>query len=318
MADGADDTEKVKKEIGRLQAEIATQERTRKEANELMSQAKDVLSFDPSDLAAVEVVKEIEDTIKDCAENIEKFAEQITALQAQLPKAKWDVAAHPRAKAMVEEPVESAPPPQFATGEMCEARWTDYQWYKAKVRMVFGPPRNRVYRVRFVDYENEEMQVRQENVRPLVDPRKRKLETIAPPPPPPPKQTASALVISAPATKNPMAQPVQQEVKAATPTDMPIKKRKIGSSARLERGANDWKKFSKGMEKKTGVKKESMFRTSENPNARVGVSGSGPHMTKTAPKTRARNKFDNEPSPPEEEEEDRWEEQERLGRQRDR
>jgi len=89
-------------------------------------------------------------------------------------------------------------------------------------------------------------------------------------------------VISAAANINPAlaSQARKESSKASEGAERPAKaSRKIARNKELEAGKNKWqdfnaKKFGKGS------KKESMFRTPEGVNARVGFTGSGQAMRK--------------------------------------
>jgi survival of motor neuron-related-splicing factor 30 len=233
----------------------------------LLPQIEELIQSDGA--AAIQAMKdEVEGAIAQFDVTIAQLRAELAELEAALPKAseptapKFDPEKHPLLKKPAED-AETAQPIRFNPGDLCEARWTDRQWYKAKVQTVMGSSAAPKYLVRFVDYD-ETMTVDRDAVRPLYSERKRKAESALAPPTAPPAPvatptTSSPHVISGPASLNPEAMAKKKDPEIDT--SVPINRRKIGSKKALERKANAWESFiSKGPGKKI-VNKDSMFRS---------------------------------------------------------
>ncbi|KAF2706247.1 hypothetical protein K504DRAFT_459548 [Pleomassaria siparia CBS 279.74] len=222
---------------------------------------------------------------------LSKVREELAALEAQLPetqKPKFDPEKHPLLKKAVEkaEPVKAV---VFNTGDICEALWTDKQWYKAKIQTILGAASAPKYHVKFIEYDDS-MTVDRDAIRPLINKRKREPET-APSTPTVVPTTSSPHVISAPASINPDAQRVNQASEAGKPIPH---KRTIGSNKALGNRVDSWKNWnSKGVGKKI-AKKDSMFRSGTTVNSRVGFTGSGAGMRETTKRVRHNTKADAE------------------------
>lgn len=194
--------------------------------------------------------------------------EQLAALQAKLPKApepKFDPEKHPLLKKGPDKN-EPAKAVVFNTGDICEALWTDKQWYKAKIQTILGAASAPKYHVKFVEYD-ESMTVDRDAIRPLMNKRKREVEA-APPALTAVSATNSPHVISGPASINPDAQRAKQDAQEKV---IP-QKRTIGSTKALGNRVDNWKNWnSKGVGKKL-AKKDSMFRSGTTVNSRGNPS----------------------------------------------
>ncbi|KAE8371568.1 hypothetical protein BDV26DRAFT_275797 [Aspergillus bertholletiae] len=191
----------------------------------------------------------------------------------------------------VEQTEESAPPASFSINEHVLARWTsgDNSFYPARITSITGSSSNPVYLVSFKSYGTVES-LTAKDLRPISgnDSRKRKADgssgNSASQSPAP--QLPNSSVISAAADINPALanqarnEPSQAGDGPARPAKAP---RKVKANRELEEGKMKWKDFaSKG---KFG-RKESMFRTGDSVNARVGFTGSGQKMRKDPTRTR--------------------------------
>jgi survival-of-motor-neuron-related-splicing factor 30 len=212
--------------------------------------------------------KTAEDTI---AENDSKLAQlraQLAELEATLPKKpepeapKFDPEKHPLLKKATEK-VEPAKPVVFHSGDLCEAQWTDRQWYKVKVQTVLGSASDPKYHVRFLDYKDSTLTVGRDAIRPLLSERKRKSD--APPTPTTAPTVSSGHVISGPASINPQAKAKQN---AGVDGDEHRTRRKIGSNKALDRKKSAWEEFKSKGPGKMVTKKQSMFKTGDGPNSR--------------------------------------------------
>ncbi|RJE24101.1 hypothetical protein PHISCL_03536 [Aspergillus sclerotialis] len=217
------------------------------------------------------------------------------------PKEKWSKENHPAYKAgyrppPVEHtqpptPIEDPTPASFSVNENVLARWTsgDNSFYPARITSITGSSSNPVYFVSFKSYGNVET-LTAKDIKPMSnsDSRKRKadgspgISSSQSPGPHPPHSS----VISAAADINPaLANQARKEPSKATdgPPRPPKMSRKVKANKELEEGKAKWKDFaSKG---KIG-KKDSMFRTGDSVNARVGFTGSGQKMRKDPTRTR--------------------------------
>ncbi|RAL06858.1 uncharacterized protein BO97DRAFT_447292 [Aspergillus homomorphus CBS 101889] len=199
-------------------------------------------------------------------------------------------------KPTVEQPEESSAPSShqssFTVNENVLARWVsgDNSFYPARITSITGSSSNPVYLVSFKSYGTVES-LTLKDIRPLTsnDSRKRKADagsgnssSQSPAP-----QTPHSSVISAAADINPaLANQARQEpTKVSDGSARPSKvARKVKANKELEEGKMKWKDFAnKG---KLGRKKESMFRTGDGLNARVGFTGSGQQMRKDPTRSR--------------------------------
>ncbi|KAB8230641.1 hypothetical protein BDV23DRAFT_157483 [Aspergillus alliaceus] len=190
-----------------------------------------------------------------------------------------------------EESTPSTPPASFSVNEHVLARWVsgDNSFYPARITSITGSSSNPVYLVSFKSYSTVES-LTSKDLRPISgnDSRKRKADgssgNSASQSPAP--QLPNSSVISAAADINPaLANQARKEPsKASDGSARPAKApRKVKANRELEEGKMKWKDFaSKG---KLG-RKESMFRTGDGVNARVGFTGSGQKMRKDPSRSR--------------------------------
>ncbi|KAE8354643.1 hypothetical protein BDV28DRAFT_130562 [Aspergillus coremiiformis] len=194
-------------------------------------------------------------------------------------------------KPTVEQTEESTSSTSFSVNEHVLARWVsgDNSFYPARITSITGSSSNPVYLVSFKSYGTVES-LTAKDLRPISgnDSRKRKADgssgNSASQSPAPQLPTSS--VISAAADINPaLANQARKEPSkvsdgAARPAKAP---RKVKATRELEEGKMKWKDFaSKG---RLG-RKDSMFRTGDGVNARVGFTGSGQKMRKDPTRTR--------------------------------
>ncbi|PYI17187.1 hypothetical protein BO86DRAFT_390677 [Aspergillus japonicus CBS 114.51] len=197
-------------------------------------------------------------------------------------------------KPTAEQPDEPAPSYQssFSVNENVLARWVsgDNSFYPARITSITGSSSNPVYLVSFKSYGTVES-LTSKDIRPISsnDSRKRKADagsgnSSSQSPAPQPSHSS---VISAAADINPaLANQARQEpTKVSEGSARPTKAaRKVKANKELEAGKMKWKDFaSKG---KLGRKKDSMFRTGDGLNARVGFTGSGQQMRKDPTRSR--------------------------------
>ncbi|KAJ9202629.1 hypothetical protein DTO164E3_3069 [Paecilomyces variotii] len=215
------------------------------------------------------------------------------------PKEKWSKENHPAYQAgyrrpAVESPAEEAPstPATFSVNDNVLARWVsgDNSFYPARITSVTGSSSNLVYIVSFKSYGTTET-LTARDIKPISstsDSRKRKADGI-PGTPSPPTVAANSSVISAAADINPaLANQARKEPNKigegpARPAKVP---KKVKANRELEEGKMKWKDFASKAKLGRPGKKESMFRTPEGINARVGFTGSGQQMRKDPGRSR--------------------------------
>jgi survival-of-motor-neuron-related-splicing factor 30 len=237
------------------------------------------LEVDPDNVELNSLKTELE-------EYMDVLKTQIAELKSIVPKPASKSAKHP------EEASAATTPASFSVNDTVLARWVsgDKAFYPAKINSITGSSTNPVYLVTFKSYATVET-LTAKDIRPIsgTDSRKRKADgtpdSSASPSPAPPHPG----VISAAADINPtLATQARHEPKKNS--DGPARPAKMPRTTKaLEEGKNKWKDFAaktKGKGKGAFGKKESMFRTGEGVNARVGFIGSGQTMRKDPTRTR--------------------------------
>ncbi|CDM37086.1 hypothetical protein DTO013E5_9337 [Penicillium roqueforti] len=238
-----------------------------------------------------------------------ELEEYITVLQTQIAELKPAAPAKPAPKGgrfkangsqkPSEHPEESTAAPttsvSFSVNDIVLARWVsgDHGFYPAKINSITGSSDNPVYLVTFKSYATVE-NLTAKDIRPIsgTDSRKRKADGTPGSSAPPSSALSHPGVISAAADINPAlaTQARNEPNKAGDGMARPAKiPRKVKANKELEEGKNKWKDFAaktKGKGKGAFGKKESMFRTGEGVNARVGFTGSGQTMRKDPTRTR--------------------------------
>ncbi|RFU35100.1 hypothetical protein B7463_g1200, partial [Scytalidium lignicola] len=208
-------------------------------------------------------------------------------------KEKWSRENHPAFKKTASAPVPPEEPEtstNFSVNDMVLAKWYsgDKGYYPARITSITGSSTAPVYIVKFKGYDNTET-LRAKDIKPIVNPNKRKADgtpVVTPPPPPPP---TNANVISAAADINPeLAQKSKREPSKVS--DGPVRPaklpKKIKANKELEAGKNKWQDFAAKGKLGKSAKKESMFRTPEGIHGRVGFTGSGKTMSKDPTRSR--------------------------------
>jgi survival-of-motor-neuron-related-splicing factor 30 len=183
----------------------------------------------------------------------------------------------------------------FAVNDNVHARWVsgDNAFYPARITSITGSSSNPVYIVSFKSYGTTET-LNAKDIKPISingDSRKRKADGT---PVTPSAQTlatipANSSVISAAADINPaLANQARREPSKVS--DGPVRPakvpRKVKANRELEAGKSKWQDFSNKSKVGRANKKESMFRTPDGVNARVGFTGSGQAMRKDPSRSR--------------------------------
>lgn len=174
---------------------------------------------------------------------------------------KWSRANHPAFKKALPPPVEEKEevPITYHVNDIVLAKWMsgDKGFYEAKITSVTGSSTNRIYTVKFKQYDTTET-LRSGDLKPNIT--KRKAEEPAPAAPGP------GVVSSAGATMYPGVQKAAEDADEVAKVPKP---KKIKAKKELEAGKAKWQAFSSKSKIAKSNKKESMFRTPE------GIRGRG-------------------------------------------
>ncbi|KAJ5973113.1 uncharacterized protein N7479_003031 [Penicillium vulpinum] len=233
-----------------------------------------------------------------------ELEEYIAALETQIAELKPSAPAEPALKPGQSKPHGQSTEysreksavtttPVFSVNDTVLARWVsgDKAFYPAKINSITGSSTNPVYLVTFKSYATVE-NLTAKDIRPIsgTDSRKRKADGTPGSSAPPSPALPHPNVISAAADINPAlaTQARNEPSKASDGLARPAKvPRKFKPNKELEEGKNKWQDFAaKTKGKGKFGKKESMFRTGEGVNARVGFTGSGQTMRKDPTRTR--------------------------------
>ncbi|KAI6842840.1 hypothetical protein KC332_g3985 [Hortaea werneckii] len=298
--------------LDKLQEELAECEGNIKTCDEM-------LALEPEDESAKETKSMMEDMVKDLQQqiNAEKAKQSSAApppppLAEDAPSPKIDMSKHPKFRKL--SPEAPPPPPDepqqpiiFNVKDTVMAKYSeDKQWYQATIVTRTGSQADPVYTVTFKGYGNTETK-RKYEIRPVhVESKKRKADASPAvsvpqtPAPPMPAPGAGHIISAAPAVDTSLVREKREPSKVSDgPTRMAPEPKKLKGNKALEKGKASWNDWQKSGPKKpaTGAvkKKESMFKTPDNPNARVGFTGSGKAMTKD----QTRSKWNYGPAPDE-------------------
>ncbi|MCJ1393266.1 hypothetical protein MMC18_006138 [Xylographa bjoerkii] len=220
-----------------------------------------------------------------------------TSLSTPPVKEKWSKENHPAFQAGYRRPVapqspvdEPEIPVTFSVNDNVLAKWKsgDRAFYPARITSITGSSSHPVYIVTFKSYANTET-LSVHEIKPIsTDSRKRKADGMQGTPSIPTLPT-NTNVISAAADINPeLANQAKKEPSKvsdgpARPAKIP---RKVKANKELEAGKNKWQDFTTKGKLGKVAKKDSMFRTPDGVNARVGFTGSGQQMRKDPTRSR--------------------------------
>ncbi|KAA8565590.1 hypothetical protein EYC84_009442 [Monilinia fructicola] len=175
-------------------------------------------------------------------------------------KEKWSRENHPAfKKAAPPPPEEPEVPTSFSVNDMVLAKWHsgDKGFYPARITSITGSSTSPVYIVKFKNYDTTET-LRAKDIKPIVNPNK-------------------------PADIDPeLAQQSKREPSKVSdgPTRPAKVPKKIKAKKELDDGKKKWQDFAAKGKFGKAAKKESMFRTPDGVNGRVGFTGSGQSMRK--------------------------------------
>ncbi|EKD15233.1 uncharacterized protein L3040_001603 [Drepanopeziza brunnea f. sp. 'multigermtubi'] len=284
-----------------MSSEIAAFENEIREYKLQMETVQLGLQADPDNADLHELKAELEQVIAlteaTIAELKPSSAPAVVSKKTQEPpvKEKWSRENHPAFKKNAPTPAEEPEiPTSFKVNDMVLAKWHsgDKGFYPARITSITGSSTAPVYIVKFKSYDNTET-LRAKDIKPIANPNKRKADgtpvaTVQPSPP------VNSNVISAAADINPeLAHQTKREPSKVS--DGPVRPakvpKKIKANKELEAGKSKWQDFAAKGKFGKAAKKESMFRTPEGVNGRVGFTGSGQSMRKD--QTRSRHIYQN-------------------------
>jgi len=213
-------------------------------------------------------------------------------------KPKWSKENHPAYQAGYRKPTAPQSPLEDATpapvtykiNDNVLAKWLtgDKSFYPAKITSITGSSSDPVYYVTFKSYGNTEA-LRGPDLKPVSNDSKKRKADGTPVNSSASPASGSSSVISAAADIDPaLASQAKKEPSKVSdgPARPPKIARKVKAKKELEAGKSKWQDFTtKGKFGKAG-KKESMFRTGDGVNARVGFTGSGQAMRKDVTRSR--------------------------------
>ncbi|UPK91794.1 hypothetical protein LCI18_002729 [Fusarium solani-melongenae] len=193
---------------------------------------------------------------------------------------KWSRENHPAFKKATPAEEKEDAPAHYQVNDTVLAKWVtgDKAFYPARITSITGSSTDPIYIVKFKTYDNTET-LRSRDIRPVSNKRKADGTPLSSAPATPP---APGLVTSAGATVYPEA-----KREAENNGDVkPPKAKKLKAKKELEKNKNKWQEFSAKSKFGKAHKKESMFRTPEGVNGRVGFTGSGQTMRKDPTRSR--------------------------------
>ncbi|KAK5136780.1 hypothetical protein LTR08_002076 [Meristemomyces frigidus] len=293
--------------LAALTAELA-------ECEDNVNTCNTMLQMEPDDVDAKETKVMMEEQIADLKAQIAvaraKQSAQGSPPAPDAAHSKYDMSKHPKYRpAAAEAPLtpsgeDAQQPVIFNVRDVVMAKWSaDKQWYQATIVSRTGSSTDPVYSVTFKGYTDTETKRKHEIKAVHSENKKRKADGLpvastAPPPPASPTTATTNMrdghVISAAPSVDPSL--VQHTVKREPskvsdgPTRMAPEPKKLKGNKALEKGKASWNSWQQSGPKKTALaapkKKDSMFRTSTDPNARVGFIGSGKTMQKDQAKSK--------------------------------
>ncbi|WEW58689.1 hypothetical protein PRK78_004157 [Emydomyces testavorans] len=292
-----------------MSTDVVTLKNEVKEYKLQLESVQSSLQVDPDNTELQTLKTELEELISLTEQSIAELLPSPAPAQPAKPssppvKEKWSKENHPAYQAGYRKPTAEPAPaeePQsptvsFSVNDNVLARWVsgDNAFYPARITSITGSSTNPIYIVSFKSYSTIET-LTAKDIKPIShsDSRKRKADGI-PGTPSPQSLPVNSSVISAAADINPaLASKARTEnakpAVGSRPAKMP---RKVKANRDLEAGKAKWQDFASKGKLGKGGKKESMFRTPDGVNARVGFTGSGQQMRKDP--TRSRHVYQQE------------------------
>lgn len=273
---------------------LAGLEEERKAYQEQLDLVNSQIRGDPDNAELQALLEELNSLLAMLDENIAelkpKQAPKPPAKQSSPPPEpeKWSRENHPAFKKAAQPPGpedKEEAPVTYRVNDMVQAKWLsgDKGFYPARITSVTGSSTAPIYIVKFKGYDNTET-LRARDVRPFSNKRKADTQsTAAPSTSSAPAPSQPGVVSSAGATMYPEA---KTDAKDGADASKPPKAKKIKAKKELERGKTKWQEFNSKSKFGKAQKKDSMFRTPDGVNARVGFTGSGQAMRKDPTRSR--------------------------------
>ncbi|KAL8710190.1 MAG: hypothetical protein Q9225_007330 [Loekoesia sp. 1 TL-2023] len=286
-----------------MSGEVTALEAELKEYKLQLETVQSGLQADPDNADLQNIKNDLEEVITLTSTAIAELKQASAPVPVKKPspppvKEKWSKENHPAYQAGYRKPVATPPSPveeptktTFAVNDNVLARWIsgDKAFYPARITSITGSSSKPVYIVTFKNYATTETLSAQDIKATSNDSKKRKADG-TPGTPSTPTVPVNTNVISAAANINPdLANQAKREPSKVSdgPTRPAKVPRKVKANKELELGKNKWQEFStKGKTAAKFGKKDSMFRTPEGVNARVGFTGSGQEMRKDPGRSR--------------------------------
>lgn len=262
---------------------------------ELLAQYDELLTLAPDDAEVLSERANAQSEIATLEKRIAAAKQPSSQADATPPPPKWDPTKHPKfRKASPEAPPPPPPaddtPTVFNAKDLVLAKWSgDKQFYEATIITKTGSSADPVYTVSF-KIDNSTETKRRHEVRAMPG-KKRKADAAAAAPaapsiPPPPAPAEPGTIYAPPVIDRAAAQRKEPSMVSDGPTRMQPEKKKLKGGKVMENKKANWQSFMQNGPKKASAAsglskpKQSMFRTPDAPNAKVGVVGSGAPMQK--------------------------------------
>ncbi|BGP33363.1 hypothetical protein JCM10296v2_005162 [Rhodotorula toruloides] len=250
-----------------------------------LSQIKLSLAKDPSNAELLTLKTELEDLIQLTKDYLRTQAGPSAPASTTSPapfSAKPSSSASSSKPAAASSAASKSSQKAFKTGDDCSCRYTDGKWYPARITSISGSADKPVYTVVYKGYDTPEV-VSANDVRP---PNRWDSQNIP--------GGGAAASTAAGAEKRKAGEMSKDELEKERKRKKNEKKAETQKAkAEAQAGkAKSWQSFAKKSAKKgvhiPGITGESMFRSpaDQNPQAKVGVVGSGRGMTSVAQKKR--------------------------------
>lgn len=270
-------------------SKLAGIEEEKKQYQEQLDIVHYQLRDDPENAELKALVEELNGVIVLLDENIAELQPKKTEQPAK-PAApepahpeKWSRKNHPAFKKAAAPEEKDETSVNYQVNDTVLAKWVsgDRAFYPARITSITGSSTAPIYTIKFKDYDNTET-LRAKDIRPISN--KRKADgTPATAASAPAAAAAPGLVSSAGATMYPEAMKDGQKDGDASKNP---KSKKIKAKRELEASKSKWQEFNAKSKNAKTKKKESMFRTPEGINGRVGFTGSGQAMRKDPARVR--------------------------------
>ncbi|KAI9709802.1 MAG: hypothetical protein M1828_002369 [Chrysothrix sp. TS-e1954] len=275
-----------------LEIQIFKNELVQTEAQ--LADVKAKLQNDPTNANYLDVKAQCEALIQMLLENIGDQGQPAPEPEPEPePEPKWSKEKHPAFQIKAGQGVSTGgngetlatTPVSYQVGQKVEAKWEDRKFYHATIISSSGSASKPQLVVRFQIDNTTQTITNLSDLRPIAD-RKRKADSsadaIAPPPPPPAKP---GVITAAANIDQTLANQAKKEPSKVSdgPTRPAKAPKKLQKSKELNGRKDSWQSWQGKGGKKS---KESQFRTSDKPNARVGFTGSGHEMRKDPTRTR--------------------------------